>query len=60
MRKLLVFGAGATLAIAQLGAGCVPLDRGNLRCDGDASVDEAGNCPTPPKKADGGKGGDAQ
>lgn len=42
-RALLVFGVGATLAIAQLGAGCVPAST-NAPCGPDSSVDEAGRC----------------
>jgi hypothetical protein len=41
-RKLLVFGVGATLAIMQLGAGCVPVS--NIGpCDPDAA-DNNNNC----------------
>ena len=38
-RKILAFGAGATLAITQLGAGCVPPGRYGTP-DGDASRNE--------------------
>ena len=44
VRGLLTFGAGATLAIAQLGAGCVPLDASRRCTTPDAAVDDAGNC----------------
>ncbi len=43
MRRLLVFGAGATLAITQLGAGCVPPDRYGDPDDTDAAHDDAGD-----------------
>jgi len=56
-RKLLTFGVGATLAITQLGAGCVPADRAR-RCRADSAVDDAGECaPAPGPTADPGDGG---
>ena len=45
-RTILSFGVGATLAIMQLGAGCVPADRPR-QCMGDASADDAGECVSP-------------
>ena len=45
-RAILTFGVGATLAITQLGAGCVPANP-SQRCGPDAAVDDAGNCSTP-------------
>jgi len=54
IRAILTFGVGATLAITQLGAGCVPPGTPSP-CAPDASVDEAGNCTsTPPSGSDGG------
>lgn len=54
-RSLLVFGMGATLAIAQLGAGCVPQTT-TPNCDPDAAVD-SGNCySNPPVDAANGRG----
>lgn len=47
MRAILTFGVGATLAITQLGAGCVPNDPSRRCASGDASVDEAGECVSP-------------
>lgn len=47
-RTLLSFGVGATLAITQLGAGCVPADRSRRCMTADASVDDAGNCVSQP------------
>ena len=52
-RSLLVFGVGVTLAITQLGAGCVPANRPQT-CGPDASVDDSGRCPTTGE--DGGRG----
>lgn len=41
-RSILAFGAGATLAITQLGAGCVPPDRyGKDDPDADHAADDA-------------------
>ncbi|MBL8608887.1 MAG: hypothetical protein JNL38_16295 [Myxococcales bacterium] len=46
-RHILTFGVGATLAITQLGAGCVPA--GELGpCDSDAS---SSNCSSPARDA---------
>lgn len=57
-RAILSFGVGVTLAITQLGAGCVPADRAQRCSSGDASVDEAGECVSPNgPTADGGTGG---
>lgn len=58
LRKLLTFGAGATLAMAQLGAGCAPSGSEGRACDADAAVDDAGNCVDSKPKDDG--GGDAK
>ncbi len=44
-RSILTFGLGATLAITQLGAGCVPASQYE-RCGGDAATDDAGRCIT--------------
>jgi hypothetical protein len=45
LRSLLTFGVGATLAITQLGAGCVPADRGRRCMTPDGVVDDdGGNC----------------
>jgi hypothetical protein len=44
LRTILTFGAGATLAIMQLGAGCVPADRSRRCMSGDATADESGEC----------------
>jgi hypothetical protein len=58
-RTLLSFGVGVTLAITQLGAGCVPADP-SRRChtaDGSA-VDEAGNCVSAPDDGGADEGGD--
>lgn len=55
-RKLLTFGVGVTLAITQLGAGCVPVDPSRRCHSSDASVDDAGDCVSTPDDglADGG------
>ena len=46
LRSILTFGVGATLAITQLGAGCVPPGR-YRQCDSaDASTD-GGDCVDP-------------
>lgn len=59
-RTILSFGVGATLAIMQLGAGCVPVDP-SRRCstgDGGGAVDDAGECVTESTpRADGGEDG---
>jgi hypothetical protein len=58
-RALLTFGVGATLAITQLGAGCVPTNA-SFQCSADASTDDAGRCveaPLPDAGADGSDGG---
>ena len=55
-RALLTFGVGATLAITQLGAGCVPVNR-EPRCLAGEKVDDAGNCVVEP--SDAGDAGDA-
>lgn len=53
-RAILSFGVGVTLAITQLGAGCVPADRSRRCMSGDASADDAGECvSTPGPSADG-------
>jgi hypothetical protein len=57
-RSLLVFGVGVTLAIAQLGAGCVPISA-NPNCGPDAASDDSGRCPDPNVK-NGNEGGDAK
>ena len=44
MRTILSFGVGATLAIMQLGAGCVPADRARRCMSGDGSTDDSGEC----------------
>jgi hypothetical protein len=47
-RSLLTFGVGATLAITQLGAGCVPADGIRLCTTADAASggaeDDSGDC----------------
>lgn len=58
LRGILTFGVGATLAITQLGAGCVPADP-YRRCDApDATLEDGGNCadpaPLPTAMPDGG------
>jgi hypothetical protein len=59
-RAILSFGVGVTLAITQLGAGCVPPRSAELCEAPDASVDEAGNCvSTPAPSADAGLGEDS-
>ncbi|MFO0737210.1 MAG: hypothetical protein U0270_15075 [Labilithrix sp.] len=66
LRSILTFGVGATLAITQLGAGCVPPGR-YRRCtapDG-AVIEDGGECvESPGTGADGGVrdggGGDAK
>ena len=58
-RALLTFGVGATLAITQLGAGCVPPGSLGPSCETqEASVDDAGNCVVEPP-VDAGDAGDA-
>jgi hypothetical protein len=52
-RSLLAFGVGATLAIMQLGAGCVPASTSNA-CGADATGDETGRCVSPNDAAKGG------
>ena len=47
MRSVLTFGIGTTLAITQLGAGCVPA-REARPCSSDGGVDDAGNCTADP------------
>ena len=60
-RTLLCFGVGATLAITQLGAGCVPAGDVEPSCETEeASVDDAGNCVVEPPGDAGGDGGDAK
>ena len=44
LRTILSFGVGVTLAITQLGAGCVPADPSRRCSQGDGSVDDAGEC----------------
>ena len=58
LRTILSFGVGATLAIMQLGAGCVPADRARRCMEGDGAADDGGNCSsdTTPS-ADGGTDG---
>lgn len=56
-RALLTFGVGATLAITQLGAGCVPPSR--RRC-ATSEVDDAGNCVSVPDAAATDGGSDAK
>jgi hypothetical protein len=56
-RSLLAFGVGATLAIMQLGAGCVPAST-PIPCASDAT-DEGGRCITPAGDA-ANEGGDAK
>ena len=58
-RSLLVFGIGATLAIMQLGAGCVPA-RSMNNCGSDAAVDETGRCVSAPPGDAAKGGGDAK
>jgi len=57
-RKLLVFGVGATLAIMQLGAGCVPASTLSP-CDPDAT-DSNGNCNGKTPADASSEGGDAK
>ena len=58
VRQILTFGAGVTLAITQLGAGCVPADRPRQCISADSSVDDAGNCvPDNGSSADAGRDG---
>lgn len=57
-RKLLSFGVGVTLAITQLGAGCVPADPSRRCHSADASVDEAGECVSVPDDGGADTGGD--
>jgi hypothetical protein len=57
-RSLLVFGVGATLAIAQLGAGCVPVSARSA-CD-DAGADDSGRCVNTPAGNGSNEGGDAK
>lgn len=58
MRTILSFGVGATLAIMQLGAGCVPADRARRCMTGDGAADDAGECTTEGAPlADGGSSG---
>jgi hypothetical protein len=56
-RSLLVFGVGVTLAITQLGAGCVPPHTADRTCEGDAAPDDSGRCDG---KSTTGEGGDAK
>jgi hypothetical protein len=57
-RAILTFGVGVTLAITQLGAGCVPVDPSRRCSRGDASLDDAGQCaPANGPAADGGTDG---
>jgi len=49
-RHILAFGVGATLAITQLGAGCVPAGEVG-DCDPDASSTGASNCSSPARDA---------
>ena len=58
-RSLLAFGVGATLAITQLGAGCVPPATTDRACNGDPSRDDAGRCDGTSTDA-AGEGGDAK
>jgi hypothetical protein len=60
-RTLLSFGVGVTLAITQLGAGCVPVDPSRRCQTSDAAVDDGGECVSTPA-GDGGAdtGGDAK
>jgi hypothetical protein len=57
-RKILTFGVGVTLAITQLGAGCVPSDPSRRCHSADASVDEAGECVSGPEDGGADTGGD--
>ena len=57
-RSLLVFGVGATLAIMQLGAGCVPVSSAPA-CGPDAAVDDYGRCVSNASDA-ANEGGDAK
>jgi len=57
-RSLLAFGVGVTLAIAQLGAGCVPVTKGDT-CGPDGAVDDSGRCVGAPADA-ADEGGDAK
>jgi hypothetical protein len=62
-RAILTFGVGVTLAITQLGAGCVPADRSRRCMTSDASDDDSGECvSTSGPSADGATdgGGDAK
>ena len=60
-RTLLSFGVGVTLAITQLGAGCVPSDPSRRCSTGDASADDSGECVTTPSgDAGSDSGGDAK
>jgi hypothetical protein len=58
----LTFGVGATLAITQLGAGCVPASSLPQCAEPDAATDPfAGDCVrTPPRDAGNSEGGDAK
>ena len=58
-RSLLAFGVGATLAITQLGAGCVPANR-NRACGADAAVDDSGHCVGTSSGGGPNEGGDAK
>jgi hypothetical protein len=57
MRAILTFGVGATLAITQLGAGCVPADRSRRCMTADGSEDDAGDCVSTPASEDSGLDG---
>jgi hypothetical protein len=57
MRTILTFGVGATLAITQLGAGCVPA--GNSFCDTDGASSNGNECARAPSDA-ATEGGDAK
>jgi hypothetical protein len=59
MRTVLTFGVGATLAITQLGAGCVPVGEATP-CGPDASTNEAGACVSPSPPDAGSEGGSDQ
>ncbi len=53
-RHVLAFGVGATLAMTQLGAGCVPAPA-EPRCEPDASPSPAGTCSDPGRGASSGQ-----
>jgi hypothetical protein len=57
-RTLLSFGVGVTLAITQLGAGCVPADPSRRCHTADGAVDEGGTCIGAPDDGGADEGGD--